>query len=287
MTIPIWPYAWSMPAYMAFLFAVNEVARRHVKVFVFLQAILLATVPFWLRDISGSWFQVSKVLTTTVPCLVLSLVRIAFQESERTTLRFLRQGWTFVFAYMALQINIVEAVAADFQAGRHFNALSGFVLGLTMANPFKDKAWIIETDTPRREALVRVSTEWTVLYTSWNLACLYAEYPQYLAHVACLLMVPLAYSVILGRPELWMGARVYTLSFAVIILWGGHDFVTPLMDTAAMGDERAVNWWGIANCITAAGYLTYRLARRAVGLRGYTGGSSLKKAAFPSSLEPR
>jgi hypothetical protein len=274
MTIPIWQYGWSMVAYMALLFLLNELARRQVKAFVLLQVMMLATVPFWIRDISGSWFQVSKVLTTTVPCLVLSFVRIAFQEGERTTLRFLRQRWTFVFAYTALQINVAEAVVADLHAGRHFNAFSGLVLALTMANPFKDDAWIIETATPRREALVRVPAEWTMLYTSWNLACLYAQYPRYLAHVACLLMVPLAYSVVLRRPELWMAARVYTLSFAVIILWGGYDFVTPLMETSAPGDERAIASWGVVNSMTAAGYLAYWVARRTTARRAARAGAA-------------
>lgn len=246
--------------------------------------VLVATVPLWIRDISGSWFAVSKVLTTTVPCLVLSVVRIAFQERERTALRFLRRQWTFVFAYTALQVNIVEAVVADFYAARYFNAFTGLVVGLTMANPFLDKAWIIETETPRREAIVLVSTGWTVLYTSWNLACLYAEYPQYLAHVACLLAVPLAYSVALGRPELWMAARVYTLSFAVIILWGGHDFVTPFMDTASLRDERAVAGWGVANAIAAACFLSSWLARR--GAIARRGARAAAAADVPPSAAP-
>jgi hypothetical protein len=84
-----------------------------------------------------------------------------------------------------------------------------------------------------------------------------------------------------------MAARVYTLSFAVILLWGGHDFVTPLMDTAALRDERVVTGWGAANAVAAACFLTSWRARRAGGLRGDSGRSSLKKVALPSSLGPR
>jgi hypothetical protein len=284
MTIPIWQIGCAMLAYTAFLLAVNEIARRHVRLFVFPQAALVATVPFWIQDVSASWFQVSKVLTTTIPCLVVSLSRIALQEGDRTALRFFRGPWKYVFCYTVIQINIVETVLADFQAGWHFNAFSGLVLGLTLANPFKDKAWVIETETPRREAVVNVSTAWTVLYTTWNLACLYAQDAAYLAHVACLLAAPLAYSLVLRRPDLWMAARVYTSSCAVILLWGGHDFVTPFMDTTPLRSEQAVAWWGVVNSVLLACYLAHRLARSGRFSWNALGGApGLEKATLRSS----
>jgi hypothetical protein len=256
-----------MPAYTAFLLLAHELARRHVRTYVVAQALAMASVPLWIGGITSEWFQVSKVLTTTFPTLVLSVVRIAFQRNEGGPLRFFRGGWTFVFAYSALQVNIVEAVAADLAAGRPWNALTGAVLGLTMANPFGDRAWIIETDTPRRDAIVRVTTAWTCLYTTWNLACLSAAYPVYLAHVACILAAPLTYSLVLRRPDLWMSARVYTLSWGVVVLWSGHDVVTPLMDTSRFGSSAVFAWWGAANAAAATAYLAHwvRARKRTAG----------------------
>jgi hypothetical protein len=284
MTTPIWQIACAMLAYTAFLFAANELARRHVRWFVFPQAILVAIVPFLIPDLSGSWFQVSKILTTTFPCLVVSLSRMALQEGDGKALRFFGGPWKYAFAYIAIEINILETVVADLQGGWYFNAFSGLVLGLTLPNAFKDKAWFIETETPRRDALVNLSTVWTVLYTTWNLACLYAQDPAYLAHVASLLAAPLAYSLILRRPDLWMGARVYTSSIAVMILWGGHDFVTPFMDTTPLRSEQAVAWWGIVNSVLLACYLAHWLARSGrLSWKASGGAPGLEKATLRSS----
>jgi hypothetical protein len=281
MTTPIWQVACAMLAYTAFLFAVSEFARRRVRMFLVLQVIVLATVPFWILDISGSWFKVAKLLSCVIPSIVYSASRVAWQEGELTPLRrFLRGNWAYVFAYSCILVNIAEVALYDFLGGRYFHVFSGGVLGLTMGNPFGDKAWSIETETPRREALVRLSPAWTVLYTTWNLASLYAMDPVYLAHVGSLLVAPLVYSLLLGRPDLWMSARIYTTLAAVIILWGGHDFVTPFMDTTPLRSPQAVLWWGALNAVLFACYLARWLTQRGKVSWGLPG---MAKTALRSS----
>jgi len=283
MTTPIWQVACAMLAYSAFLFAVSEFARRRVRMFLVLHVIVLATVPFWIHDLFGSWFKVAKLLSCVLPPIVYSASRVAFQEGEPTALRrFLRRNWAYVFAYSCIQINISEIVLDDFLAGRYFHVFSGCVLGLTLANPFGDKAWSIETETPRREALVRLSPAWTVLYTTWNLASLYAMDPVYLGHAASLLAAPLAYSLLLGRPDLWMSARVYTALTGVIILWSGHDFVTPFMDTTPLRSPDAVVWWGAVNAVLFACYLARWLTQRGKVSWGLAG---LEKTALRSAAK--
>jgi len=266
MTTTIWTWGPSVLAYTAILVAVVELARRRLRTHIALQALLLALALFGTPDTPRSGFQTAKLVSITVPCFFFSVVRLAFQRDERSVLRHLRRPWIYVLAYAAMQLNILEAVIADAQGGRYFNALTGLVLSASVVTPFGTAAWRIETDTPKRDFLVALPRAWILLLTTWNLAFVYAEYPRYLAHVSCVLMAPLVYALALGRPDLWVEARVYTLAMSVIVRWGGHDFVTPLMNSEGLWNPEAARAWGLLNLLLAVCYVAYRTARRRRGV---------------------
>jgi hypothetical protein len=263
MTTAIGTWGPSMLAYTAFLLAVFELARRWVRTYVVLLAVVLAVALVSTPDTPRTGFQTAKLLTITIPCFFFSIVRLAYQQEEGSVLRPLRRPWILVLAYVFMQLNFLEAVVADVQVGQYFNALAGVILAVTTVTPFENGAWRIETATPNRDLLVSLPRAWIVLFTSWNLAFAYAQYPRYTAHVVCVLLAPLLYALPpLNRPDLWLAARVYTLATSLIIRFAGHDFVTPLMSSEGLWSPRVALGWGLLNLLAMVGYVAHRVARR-------------------------
>ena len=147
-------------------------------------------------------------------------------------------------AYVVLILNILEATVKDFTLGHTFNGITGLILIVTI--PVTPHKWGVETESRLNDILFDLPILWTILYTTWNICFISGEKPEYTAHVICILMVPLVYSVILRRPDLWYSARAYTLAISLYIR-ATYDVITPSMNIVHLADANMTQNFGLLN----------------------------------------
>ena len=166
--------------------------------------------------------------------------------------------------YGVLGLNILEASLKDLALGNYFNAISGFILIVTIplfkSRKSKRRGWEISKDKPG-DLLVYTDPLWNFLYTTWNIAFVFAENPGFAASSLCILLAAELYPIIKGRPELYVTARVYTLAIHILIR-ANYDIFTPLMDSSAFANPTAVHYWGIINFAISVPYLFWFFIKR-------------------------
>lgn len=257
MNIPVWQYIVSMSIYIIALLLLIELMRKHYKFAAIFWIIALFTFPLWFNQLDG-WFRWAKTLSVLLPtALIVGLARIAQFEDRKGWWKFFKKDWVLWSLYGILGLNILEATLKDFEMGNYFNALSGVILIITI--PLfrkKNKAkpgWEIGKEKPG-DLLVYTDPMWNFLYTSWNIAFVYAENPGYAASSFCILLAAELYPVLKKRPELYVTARVYTLAIHILIR-AIYDIFTPLMDSSQFANTNVVYWWGLINFVLHVPYL--------------------------------
>lgn len=251
MTIPAWQYLFSMSLYMVILYGFHEMSRKYIKGATLFFLLTLFTFPLWIQNLDG-WFRIGKTLIVLIPINFVNIVRLSFQRKEHGW-ESLRKNWVLWVFYLILSLNIVEASIKDLSLGNYFNTISGFILCLTI--PLPQKAWCVGTEKDDYYDLIAdLPFAWSLLYTTWNAAFVYAENPGYLASSICILTVPIIRSFYKKRYDLWMSARAYTLGLHIFIR-ATYDVFTPIMDSSAWSNDRAVYIWSLINLVLHAGYL--------------------------------
>ncbi|PID93314.1 MAG: hypothetical protein CSA96_00175 [Bacteroidetes bacterium] len=257
MDIPIWQYLVSMPIYIGLLLILVEIMRKNYKFAAIFWILALFTFPLWSNQLEG-WFRWVKTLSVLVPtALIVGLSRIAQHEKREGWWTIFRKDWVLWTLYGILGLNILEASLKDLALGNYFNAASGFILIVTIPL-FKSKrnkrnGWEISEQKPG-DLIVYTDPLWNFLYTTWNIAFVYAENPGFAASSLCILLAAELYPILKGRPELYVTARVYTLAIHILIR-ATYDIFTPIMDSSAFANATIVHYWGIVNCVLSLPYL--------------------------------
>jgi len=239
----------SIIVYALATYALTEVCRRYRKFAAALIILSLCTFPLWAghRD---NWFEWAKILSVLVPMVVVSFMRISeFENREGTFWEIFRKPWALWFLFFILALNITEASVRDWQLGNYMNALTGFILILTI--PFVKKFWRIEKNTGG-DLIVDFPLGWCFLYTTWNAAFLLGCIPDEFAGGLAILIACELYSL-LGRHDLYIMGRIYTLAFFVVQL--GTTDVLPFIDSSAWANQGFVDAWGIFNIACGVGYI--------------------------------
>jgi hypothetical protein len=257
MNIPTWQYFVSMTAYIIALLLLVELMRKKPKFALIFWILALFTFPFWGEHLDG-WFRWAKTLSVLVPtALIVGFGRIAQHERRKGWWKFFRRDWVLWSLYGILGLNILEASLKDFAMGNYFNALSGLILIVTIPlfrkRNYKNPGWEIGEDKPG-DLLVYTDPLWNFLYTTWNIAFVFAENPGFAASSFCILLAAELYPILKKRPELYVTARVYTLAIHILIR-ANYDIFTPLMDSSRFANENVVYWWGIINFIMHVPYI--------------------------------
>ena len=161
--------------------------------------------------------------------LPLRVGRLAHSGVRARFWEFFRRNWVCGRFYAVLGLNILEASPKDLAMGNYFNAISGFILIVTIPL-FKSKGKRDAGPSQRGSHL----TCWHIpirsgifLYTTWNIAFVYAENPGYAASSLCILLAAEIYPLIKRRPELYVQARAYTLAVHILIR-ATYDIFTPM-----------------------------------------------------------
>jgi len=263
MNIPLWQYLVSMPLYIGILLILVELMRKNWKVSAIFWILALFTFPLWFEQLDG-WFRWVKTLSVLIPtALILGLGRLAHADVRARFWEFFRRNWVLWALYAVLGLNILEASLKDLALGNYFNAISGFILIVTIPL-FKSKGrrdgWAFSKGKPY-DMLAYTDPIWNFLYTTWNIAFVYAENPGYAASSLCILLAAEIYPLIKRRPELYVQARAYTLAVHILIR-ATYDIFTPIMDSSAFASDKAVYYWGLVNLVMHVPYLFYYFIKR-------------------------
>lgn len=257
MEIPIWQYLVSMAAYIIILLLAVEFMRKHYKVAAIFWILALLSFPLWHTQLHG-WFRWAKTFSVLIPtALIVGLARIANLEKRKDWLEIFRKNWVLWTLYGVLGLNILEASLKDLAMGNYFNAISGFILIVTIplvkSQKGKKKGWVFSDKKPG-DLIVFTDPLWNFLYTTWNIAFVFAENPGFAASSLCILLAAELYPIIMKRPELYVQARVYTLAIHILIR-ATYDIFTPIMDSSRFANQKVVFWWGIINVCLHVPYL--------------------------------
>jgi hypothetical protein len=149
------------------------------------------------------------------------------------------------------------------------------VVGFMLIAVFEERQgtfWHIEKITCG-DLIVDFPLGWCFLYTTWNAAFLLGCIPDEFAGGLAILIACELYSV-LGRHDLYLMGRIYTLAFFVIQL--GTTNVLPFMDSSSWANQVFVDNWGLFNIACGVGYVTW------YNWQMYTG-DSVKTFRHPAS----
>lgn len=256
MNIPIWQYVVSMPLYIIILMLLVEFMRKHHRISAVFWILALFTFPLWFNELDG-WFRWVKTFSVLIPtALLLSLGRVAAYEQRSGWWKAFRKDWVLWGLYGVLGLNILEASLKDLALGNYFNAISGLILIVTIPlfkSKGRKKGWKFSKEKPG-DLLVYTDPIWNFLYTTWNIAFVFAENPGFAASSLCILLAAEIYPHIKKRPELYVQARAYTLAIHILIR-ATYDIFTPIMDSSAFASDTAVYYWGLINLVLHIPYL--------------------------------
>ncbi len=151
----------------------------------------------------------------------VKLVGLQISACWLTVLRFTALGrsrWALGIMFLLLPFNMLEAVAQDAFGGHlahYLMVLTGIVLILSVPHPM----WGIRIDTAdhnRELRYVGMTRTWIAVYTLWNWAFVYLNYPAIAGHQLAVLAA--AFLVGMAEPSRWLQSRVFTLATDVLVL---------------------------------------------------------------------
>lgn len=252
MSIPFWQYALSMSLYFLVLIGIVSLMRKHYRFANIFWIASLLTFPLWLMGGVVGWFRWAKILSVILPTIFVGFVRIANYEKKKGRIwESLQKDWVLWVLYGVLFLNIMEATVKDFTMGNYFNAMTGFLLCVTI--PFPGRFWEISKEK-HGDLISYTTVGWNFLYTTWNACFVFAESPMYFASSMCILLAAEIYPLLKGRPELYITARVYTLA-AHLLIRACMPWLFPLtMDSSAWHNPQLMFYWGAANLLMMVPY---------------------------------
>lgn len=244
----------AMIVYFLILMGIIQFFRNHVRASAWVWIASLATIPLWIATggVVG-WFRWFKILSVILPLIIVGFSRIAVAENKSGRIWNALKSEKFLwFFYAILFLNIAEATVKDVQLGNYANAVAGFLLCVTI--PYAPKFWTITKDR-NGELIAYTTAAWNFLYTTWNLAFVYAEAvgSAHFAGTVCILLAAEIYPLLARRPELYIMARIYTLGAHLLIraVWDVFPTVMPI----AIYNADVAHWWGMANMLLSLPYV--------------------------------
>ncbi|MDP5274982.1 hypothetical protein [Chengkuizengella axinellae] len=256
MNITIWPHVISMPIYFGILLFIISFFRKHYILSAYFWIAMLFTFPLWMIGGVEGWFRWAKILSVLIPTIIVGFSRIAVYENKEGRLWNTLKSEQFLwFFYGILFLNILEATLKDATMGNYYNALTGFLLCVTI--PFAPKFWRITT-SKYGDLIAYTTASWNFLYTSWNACFVYAESPIYFASSLCILLAAEIYPIIKRRPELYIIARIYTLA-AHLVLRASFDIFPMTMNASSWFNPDVLHIWGLINFILIVPYLFWHM----------------------------
>lgn len=221
------------------LFVFNEVARKNKYVGLFCFVVLLVILSvLWFTVLSATtytdWFHLAKVYSSTAGCIGFWCIRHLKFKNRFTgkEWRLADKKWALCFPPLILAINIMEAVARDFQVGLQYagggiadgmyvlggpwnfmNAIAGILNIITITG------WL--GITIRKKTLNDNSRDmlwpdmlwfWIVAYDLWNFAYTYNCLPGHSWYCGfALLLAPTLCAFTSGKGA-WLQHRAQTLA---------------------------------------------------------------------------
>lgn len=256
MSLPALSYIVSMGIYMLLLFLFLEYTREKQGFYKWFFILALLSIPLWFINLH-SWFRWAKTISILLPACFLSFVRISNDGKHENTLMSLKKKWPLWVLYFLLLLNILEASVTDLELGNYFNAISGFILCITIPLPIK--RWRIGNNDGIKsfaEVIADLPIAWCLLYVTWNAAFVYAENPAFFASSLCILVVPEIWIYYHKRTDLWLQGRFYTLALHILIR-SCYDIFAPVMDSTQWFNEKVLYFWGIINIALHLAYLFF------------------------------
>ena len=255
MNIPVWHYVLSMLTYFIFLLFMIEFMKNHYKFSAIFWVAALCTFPIWLMGGINGWFRWAKTFSAILPLAIGGFFRLADQEQYQGKFwDFMRKDWIVWFVYLVLFLNIAEATLKDVSLGNYANALCGLLLCVTI--PFPNGRKFFKLSAEDKSMFIAYTTvAWNFLYTTWNLCFVYGETGKYFASSICILMAAEVYPIIKRKPELYISARIYTLSAHVLIRACFPNLFPAVMDASTWMNADVLYVWGIVNAILIIPYV--------------------------------
>ncbi len=225
----------------ALLFGLNEVTRRSKKVgffcFVILPIILSVIWFTALKDTTYTdWFHLAKVYSSTAGCIGFWCIRHVKGRNKLTgkEWRVSEMKWALCFPPLILAINILEAVARDFQVGLQYAGggiladdamyvLGGswnFMNGIAgILNIIAITGWLgicIRKKTAKDGSRDMIWPDmlwfWIIAYDLWNFAYTYNCLPGHAWYCGfALLLAPTLCAFTVGKGA-WLQHRAQTLA---------------------------------------------------------------------------
>jgi hypothetical protein len=225
----------------AILFGLNEITRRYKYVgffFFVIVPIVLSTVWFTvLKDtIYTDWFHLAKVYSATAGCIGFWCIRHLKGKNKSTgkEWKLSEMKWALCFPPLILAINILEAVARDFQVGLQYQGggiladdamyvLGGswnFMNGIAgILNIITITGWLgicirkaTAKDGSRDMLWPDMLWFWIIAYDLWNFAYTYNCLPGHAWYCGfALLLAPTLCAFTIGKGA-WLQHRAQTLA---------------------------------------------------------------------------
>ena len=225
----------------AILFGLNEITRRYKYVgffFFVIVPIVLSIVWFTvLKDtIYTDWFHLAKVYSATAGCIGFWCIRHLRGKNKSTgkEWRLSEMKWALCFPPLILAINILEAVARDFQVGLQYRGggiladdamyvLGGswnFMNGIAgILNIITITGWVgicIRKSTAKDGSKDMLWPDmlwfWIIAYDLWNFAYTYNCLPGHAWYCGfALLLAPTLCAFTIGKGA-WLQHRAQTLA---------------------------------------------------------------------------
>jgi hypothetical protein len=205
------------------------------------------------------------VISVLLPtALIVGPARIANFDKLTGWWNIYRKNWVLWALYGVLGLNILEATLKDIGLGNYMNATVGAILIVTMPlfkyRGKKANGWEFSKDEPG-DLIAYTHPMWNFLYTTWNIAFVYAENASFAASSLTILLAAELYPVFKKRPELYVTARVYTLAVHMLIR-ATYDIFTPIMNSAQFYNESVAYYWGVINLVMAVPYVIWHFNNR-------------------------
>jgi hypothetical protein len=223
------------------LFGMNELARRY-KVMGFLCFIVLPTVlsVLWFTVLSDTtytdWFHLAKVYSSTAGCIGFWCIRHLHGKNKKTgkVWRLADNKIALCFPPLILAINILEAVARDFQVGfqyagggtladeamyvvggpwNYMNAIAGILNIITITGWFGICVRkVTKKDGSKDMIWPDMLWFWIIAYDLWNFAYTYNCLPGHSWYCGfALLLAPTICAFTVGKGA-WLQHRAQTLA---------------------------------------------------------------------------
>ncbi|MCX7884147.1 MAG: DUF5692 family protein [Caloramator sp.] len=209
------------------LILLNELARRFKwgGFFFFVILPLILTFAVWPKTTKGTsvndWFHYAKVYSALAGCVGFWIIRYVNGVAQKK--------WVLCFPPLILAINIMEAVARDFQIyGLHLNkqVFEGMMMVSGPWNIMNGIAGILNIITITGWFGICVSKDksrdmlwpdmlwfWIIAYDLWNFAYTYNCLPDHSWYCGIALLLAPTVSAFFIKKGAWLQHRAHTLAF--------------------------------------------------------------------------